>query len=831
MDEQTGIKISPNIEKMKYLDYCKSRNIPTFPIALKYTKTDILLENGHPKIKKELDLKFDCGSIVTTNDFDNVDLMKARWKSHIANPGKYNAFASCTRANPIIDIDCILPDLVDGRKNIIIKMGDTHPNKKSLTKEGIGKHICVDLPTSGKRTKTNPFPKKYGREIDFLNGLWEWSALNDIIEFPERSTQCTDEIKNFIPTAEEHAQQQDVVPMATIVNDAYDIEDIRDNLFNFKASYLRNYNKWGGIVLACASSQDEAVYEVLKEACQRPNAGWDTDEALRNKWNEWTIDTDPKYANTFIHKISQKYVVPNNWDEIGNEHEYIEDDFIKNHFSEFINVPAKMCEDGVCWFDNTNKMWEMGKGKAKKRINTLLCGVVRSRLMKAWNKKLKKEADLLVDAPNEWLENAHKDHRKFVYKMKDTLMKRGYIGDIAGQLLDKLIFQKSLKKDIQFNLETNTEHYFQFKNGAFNLKTGILEPRTREMYITQCLDYDYDPNQDLEIKNKIERIFKKILPDDEYREGFLKWRGLCLTGDTTPQKFVLNLGHTAGNGKSTMSNLFQESFPIYCEEIGSDCFDKGNGTAYNKCMSCLEGQPKRLIFMEEWGENTQDTKLIKSTVSKNTIKVKPLYKEEVKMNIQFKLEASSNNDPSTEKLDQGLIRRGLMIPYSSKFTDDGTILDDSKHIYKIDKGLLDNFKNDNYKLGLFHYFAPYSKLFYEEGLKMPDRCAANFKQLIEESDPYSEIMDLFEPAKTNLSKSEIIERIKDHCTTNPSSDVNTKWALIKQEFEKKGYKYDSQMRKKANCTTIKGFVLGIQIIPPSNQGFLEETDEEKDELD
>ena len=76
--------------------------------------------------------------------------------------------------------------------------------------------------------------------------------------------------------------------------------------------------------------------------------------------------------------------------------------------------------------------------------------------------------------------------------------------------------------------------------------------------------------------------------------------------------------------------------------------DKNKGTMFNKAMASMANKPIRLVYMEEWGEEAQDTNLIKQTIGSSTLTVKPLYQEEIEMSIQFKLEAGSNYNPNTK---------------------------------------------------------------------------------------------------------------------------------------------------------------------------------------
>ena len=64
------------------------------------------------------------------------------------------------------------------------------------------------------------------------------------------------------------------------------------------------------------------------------------------------------------------------------------------------------------------------------------------------------------------------------------------------------------------------------------------EGRTREMYISETLDYSY---KKVGLFDEIDLILKQILPEEKYRDACLRWRGLCLTGVTKEQKFVLNV--------------------------------------------------------------------------------------------------------------------------------------------------------------------------------------------------------------------------------------------------------------------------------------------------
>ena len=99
-------------------------------------------------------------------------------------------------------------------------------------------------------------------------------------------------------------------------------------------------------------------------------------------------------------------------------------------------------------------------------------------------------------------------------------------------------------------------------------------------------------------------------------------------------------------------------------------------------------------------------------------------------------------------------------------------------------------KEDRYKLALFHVYAPYAKKYYEEGeLKLPDECKSNFAQMMNENDPYAEFFDehIQEDVTGLLWKKDIMNRVRDWKEKNVP-----RWSEVKQEFQKRKYRYDSQ---------------------------------------
>ena len=103
-----------------------------------------------------------------------------------------------------------------------------------------------------------------------------------------------------------------------------------------------------------------------------------------------------------------------------------------------------------------------------------------------------------------------------------------------------------------------------FSNGVLDLKKGIFRKRIMEDYVSKCLNFEYTDVVNKSVQNKIIDLILKISNDsEELKEDNLKWFGYCLTGATNEQKFMCYVGHSASNGKSTLSKMFEASLPIY----------------------------------------------------------------------------------------------------------------------------------------------------------------------------------------------------------------------------------------------------------------------------
>ena len=76
-------------------------------------------------------------------------------------------------------------------------------------------------------------------------------------------------------------------------------------------------------------------------------------------------------------------------------------------------------------------------------------------------------------------------------KKLKKLQSDSFLSATTSWVIHKLRAGACKQRAVEFNLDKATTHYFQFRNGAFNLRAGQLEPRTKQMSVTKYLDCDY----------------------------------------------------------------------------------------------------------------------------------------------------------------------------------------------------------------------------------------------------------------------------------------------------------------------------------------------------
>lgn len=309
--------------------------------------------------------------------------------------------------------------------------------------------------------------------------------------------------------------------------------------------------------------------------------------------------------------------------------------------------------------------------------------------------------------------------------LKIKIKNDAYTNKICRMLLNKL---SSVKNNIVFDFGEDNYYRIQFKNGVYDLKTGIFRQRNETDFITKTLDYDYLPEIEIDktIKDDVYDFFKKIQPNEEQRNFTLGYLYYCITGDTGKQIFKMNVGKTAGNGKSTEIAIHEKCFNIYTKKLDKRVFDNGFEKRHKFIIECFN-QPIRLAYVEELSKKKLDKEFIKDWVDGRRVNCEIMFGTNIERKIQAKLLSCSQYDPNFEN-DEGIKRRGKLQQYESKFVDRKEDVDEENHKYLKVEGFENKFDDIKYKNAYFHLLLKYSNL------QIPKENEEAFKDTIEEGD-------------------------------------------------------------------------------------------------
>ena len=156
-------------------------------------------------------------------------------------------------------------------------------------------------------------------------------------------------------------------------------------------------------------------------------------------------------------------------------------------------------------------------------------------------------------------------------KLQKSLGNQDFRKNVAS-----ILCSKSFEEGFAAKLDTHRST-MNFKNGILCLETGKFRPRTKDDFVSKCLDYDYTTDVNKKVHKTLLGMIMNIFNDDKVLyETNMAWFGYSMTGETARQKFLATIGHTAQNGKSTVFKMFDNAFPIYCAKIDKATFSKDN---------------------------------------------------------------------------------------------------------------------------------------------------------------------------------------------------------------------------------------------------------------
>jgi phage/plasmid-associated DNA primase len=351
-----------------------------------------------------------------------------------------------------------------------------------------------------------------------------------------------------------------------------------------------------------------------------------------------------------------------------------------------------------------------------------------------------------------------------------------------------------------------------FENGLVDLETGKFRKRTENDYFSKTLDFRYSKEKpSKEIVDYVEKTFKEICNNnDTDAEAMKEWFGYCMTGLTDEQLAMWAVGHTASNGKSTLSVIFSTMFSIYCSEFSDKTFEEGYGKNHKQFAEALL---KRYVYIEEMSLQRLCMQLLKKLIDGEKIGNNEILFDTVRdIDINFKLHLISNYNANF-KMDNGARRRFLFMSHTSNFLSkiEYEPRQDDPTCFLMDKRIRSKFAQPEYKLALFQMLLPYSMRYYDKReLSACEGLRKEWKDMCDENDKMAQFINNFYEITKNendiIFKDDFLADYKKHYAL-----PNITWANILNDVKRVNINYNrAKERTGKDGARNRGFLIGIK---------------------
>ena len=341
--------------------------------------------------------------------------------------------------------------------------------------------------------------------------------------------------------------------------------------------------------------------------------------------------------------------------------------------------------------------------------------------------------------------NIYKDG---VYTEGDSYIERSMIKHIPH-------LTKARRSEVLSYLQIITENkdqradadWIAFANGLYNIATGEFRDFTPDIYVTNKIPHNYNPDAYSEVVDKT--LDKLSCGDKEIRYLLEECVGYCFYRRNELRKSFLLIGG-GSNGKSTYIRMiqnclgWQNTTAVDLEQLG----DRFKTIELYQKLACLGDD-----ISDEFIRNDS---AFKKLTSGDIIMGEQKGKNPIKFNNYAKLFFSCNNIPRIKDNTQGLLSRLIIIPFKATFSKDDADYDP----YIIDKLCSEQSMEYLIQLGLDGLYEVINK-----------RCFTESEAVQKEKDEYErynnpvkEWIDFDEPNIIGTSTDEVYEQYLRYCT-------------------------------------------------------------------
>jgi P4 family phage/plasmid primase-like protien len=287
-----------------------------------------------------------------------------------------------------------------------------------------------------------------------------------------------------------------------------------------------------------------------------------------------------------------------------------------------------------------------------------------------------------------------------------------------------------------FTEELDTQNVLCFSNGIFSFDDFSFGPGSPDIPISMHVEHSYHPyDPENEHVQFLESFMRDILPDDSVRLYALKVLGICLTLDTSLQRFFIWTG-AGGNGKGRLVSLMEECLGDYFQSLSPSMLTRKreDASSANEALMTLV-RARIVVFQEPEAHECIQASVLKSLTGEDTLSSRQNYGKQTKFRPKTKPIMVCNDLPRLSETTQAMIRRLVCIHFPSAFVETPTQPHERKIDYHLDEKLR---AAAPYFIGmLIHYWRRYKS----EGLAQPDEVTKVTKRYLKDNDIVAQFVE------------------------------------------------------------------------------------------
>lgn len=313
------------------------------------------------------------------------------------------------------------------------------------------------------------------------------------------------------------------------------------------------------------------------------------------------------------------------------------------------------------------------------------------------------------------------------------------------------------------NKKVAPAQYIAFRNGIYDLDTGIMEPYTASKIITNKIDHDFIPNSYHKLAD--DSLNKFACGDKNIRKLLEEIIGYSMFRRNELRKFFFFLGE-ASNGKSTFLSMLKTM-------LGESNISALDLKELNDRFRTAEMYGKLVNIGDDVDDDyIRNTAVIKKLVSGDPVTVERKGRDPFVLNNYSKLFFSGNSVPRMGKgKDSGaLISRLVIVPFDAKFNS----ADKNFDPFIKDKLVGEDCMRYLIQVGINGL----KRVLHNRVFTTTERMATEMKEFEESNNPIISFFDEFDGNILHESTSVVYARYSEYCM---SSNVSP---LSKIEFSK-----------------------------------------------